>query len=133
MYGVLETPDSIATAHHSDSRIASGSNIDEDLGDDMDDVWVIHDSPPESMEVDDTAQQDHQDESSFQQNVEEDYDTPVVVQASDEEEGDEGKEDDEIEEEEEDLAADKMAPEDHYSELKRLASLQGSPLSSRHH
>jgi hypothetical protein len=100
----------------------------------MEDVWVMPGSPSDALEVDNPAQGD-QGDSSFQrhEDEEDDDDRPVVLFDEDEEgEGEgEGEGEDEDEEwfEEEDGFVDETAPDDDLSELTRLASMTGHPLS----
>jgi hypothetical protein len=88
------------------------------------------------MEVDNPTQSDQED--SFQRHEDEDEDDddrpPVLIDEDEEREGeleDEGEDEDEEELEEEDGFVDGTAPDDDVSELKRLESMKGHPLSFR--
>jgi hypothetical protein len=134
-YGIADTPESTASAHDSNPSISIHPE------EDIEDVWGMPGSPSDAMEVDNPAQSDQED-SSFQRHEDEDEDDddrPVGLIDEDEEgegeqedEGeDEGEDEDEEVFEEEDGFVDGTAPEDDLSELRRLASMTGHPLSFR--
>jgi hypothetical protein len=85
----------------------------------MEDVWVMPGSPSDALEVDNPAQGD-QGDSSFQRHEDEEDDDDRLVVLFDE---------DEEWFEEEDGFVDETAPDDDLSELTRLASMTGHPLS----
>jgi hypothetical protein len=129
-YGIADTPEPTATSH--DSNPSTGTHPEEDI----EDAWGMPGSPSDAMEVDNPTQSDQED--SFQRHEDEDEDDddrpPVLIEEDEEREGereDEGEDEDEEELEEEDGFVDETAPDDDYSELRRLASMKGHPLSFR--